>query len=258
MKRPLEGFCVIDLTQVVAGPTAGRILADFGAEVIKVNNPGGTRAEGLQQLNRGKRMLLLDIQSAEGQDVFWRLVDRADVVLDNLASDAMQRYGLGYEAIRARKPGIVYAALGAFAEGGPWSGRRGHENQGQCVTGMMDRYGGDGPPLMQAYLVNDIGTGIFSALGAMLGLYQRFRTGGGCIVRATLTQTATLHQAPYMLDYAGKQWDEPRGLDTKGWGPLQRMYLASDWLVLPRCETRATRAAWRRRRTRWRRQAVRR
>jgi crotonobetainyl-CoA:carnitine CoA-transferase CaiB-like acyl-CoA transferase len=164
----------------------------------------------------------------EGQDVFWRLVDRADVVLDNLASDAMQRYGLGYDSIHARKPAIVYAALGAFAEGGPWSGRRGHENQGQCVTGMMDRYGGDGPPLMQAYLVNDIGTGVFSAFGAMLGLYQRLQSGEGCFVRATLTQTATLHQAPYMLDYKGKVWDEPRGLDARGWGLLQRMYQAQD------------------------------
>jgi crotonobetainyl-CoA:carnitine CoA-transferase CaiB-like acyl-CoA transferase len=128
---------------------------------------------------------------------------------------------------------LFVPALGAFAEGGPWSGRRGHENQGQCVTGMMERYGGDGPPLMQPYLVNDIGTGALSAFGALLGLYQRFRTGDGCIVRATLTQTATLHQGPYMLDYKGKVWDEPRGTVATGWGPLQRMYRAADgWFFL--------------------------
>jgi crotonobetainyl-CoA:carnitine CoA-transferase CaiB-like acyl-CoA transferase len=231
--RPLEGVRVLDSSQVVAGPICGRILADFGADVIKLNNPKGTQGGAAGPLNRGKRSILLDLQAEDGREVAWELICSSDVLLQNLAKGAMERYGFGYAAVRARKPDLIYASLNAYALNGAWGGRRGHENQGQTATGMMERYGDSGTPLMQPYLVNDGGTGILGAFAIILGLFHRLRTGEGQHVRASLTQTASFHQGLYLQAYAGKVWEEPRGLNARGWSMFQRLYQASDgWFYL--------------------------
>ena len=228
---PLAGIRVLDLTQVLAGPTSGRLLAEFGADVVKINGPQ-RRIGSHGYLNRGKRTILLDVESVEGQQAFWKLVDRADVVIQNFPHGTADRYGIGYEQVRARKPDIIYASLSVHGHHGPWAHARGYERQGQAVTGIMDRVG-DVPAILGPYNLVDIGTGVMTAFAVGLALLHRLRTGEGQHVQSSLSQTATYHQAPYLLDYAGKVYDEPRGWHAKGNGPLQRFYQAQDgWFFL--------------------------
>jgi crotonobetainyl-CoA:carnitine CoA-transferase CaiB-like acyl-CoA transferase len=239
---PLDGLCVLDLTQVLAGPTGGRLLAEFGAEVVKINGPQ-RRIGSHGYLNRGKRTVLLDVESTEGQQVFWKLVERADVVIQNFPKGTAERYGIGYDQVRARKPDVVYASLSVHGHHGPWANARGYERQGQAVTGIMERVG-DVPAILGPYNLVDIGTGVLTAFAVGLGLYHRQRTGEGQHVQSSLSQTATYHQTPYMLDYAGKVRDEPRGWTALGTGPLQRFYRAQDgWLFLGARPSEAGRVA---------------
>ena len=229
----LDGVRVLDLCIILAGPTCGRTLAEFGADVIKIDDPNreGGIASHLD-VNRGKRSLLLDLKTEAGRNVFWRLLDDSDVVLQNYRAGAMERLGLGYEAIRARKPDIVYASLNAYGHGGPWQERPGWEHLAQAATGMQMRFG-DTRPELQPFPVNDYATGILGAYAVALALHHRNRTGEGQHVRSALAYTATLLQSPFMQAYDGKVWDEPRGVDTLGTGPWQRLYAARDgWFYL--------------------------
>ena len=236
LQQPLQGLHVLDLTLALAGPTCGRLLAEFGADVIKIMAPQGTGMSGY--LNRGKRSMLLDLASPAGQDVFWKLVERADVVLENFSPGTADRLGIGYAEARARRPEIVYASVSCYGEGGPWTRGRGWERQGQAVTGVMERTGRV-PAILGPYNLVDIGTGVLSTFGIALGLYHRFLTGEGQHVFASLAQTATYHQAPFMLDFKGHVADEPRGYEAVGTGPLNRFYEAQDrWLfvAVPRAD----------------------
>ncbi|MDE3076475.1 MAG: CoA transferase, partial [Chloroflexota bacterium] len=226
----LQGIRVLDLCQVLAGPTGGRLLGEFGAEVVKVYAPH-SRIGGHGYLNRGKRSLLVDVQSRDGLQVLWKLVERADVLLQNFPHGAAERYGIGYNQVKARKPDIIYSWLSCYGPG-PWAGGRGYERQGQAVTGIEDRVG-DPPSILGPYNLVDIGTGCLEAFAVGLGLYHRLRTGQGQEVQTSLAHTATYHQGPFFLSYEGKVWDEPRGWETLGTGPLQRFYRAQDrWFFL--------------------------
>jgi len=239
---PLEGLRVLDLTQVLAGPTSGRLLAEFGADVVKINGPQ-KRIGSHGYLNRGKRTLLLDVESPRGQQVFWKLVDQADVVIQNFPKGTAERYGIGYEQVRARKPGINYASLSVHGHHGPWEHARGYERQGQAVTGVMDRVG-EVPAILGPYNLVDIGTGVMTAFAVGLAVYHRERTGQGQHIWSSLSQTATYHQTPYMLDYAGKTYDEPRGWTALGTGPTQRFYQTEDgWFFLGARPSEAARVA---------------
>jgi len=237
---PLHNVRVLDLTQVLAGPTSGRLLAEFGADVVKINGPQ-RRIGSHGYLNRGKRTVLLDVESTEGQQVFWKLIERADVVIQNFPHGTAERYGIGYDQVRARKPDVVYASLSVHGHHGPWKHARGYERQGQAVTGVMDRVG-EVPAILGPYNLVDIGTGVMTAFAVGLGLYHRMLTGKGQHVQTSLSQTATYHQTPYMLDYAGKVYDDPRGWTALGTGPLQRFYRAQDgWFFLGARESDAGR-----------------
>ena len=229
----LDGVRVLDLCIILAGPTCGRTLAEFGADVVKIDNPNreGGIASHLD-VNRGKRSLLLDLKSDAGREVFWRLLEDADVVLQNYRAGAVDRLGLGYEAVRARKPDIIYASLNAYGHGGPWEQRPGWEHLAQAATGMQMRFG-DSRPEIQPFPVNDYATGVIGAYAVALALRQRAITGEGQQVRSALAYTGTLLQSPFMQAYEGKRWDEVRGTDALGFGPGQRLYRAADgWFFL--------------------------
>jgi crotonobetainyl-CoA:carnitine CoA-transferase CaiB-like acyl-CoA transferase len=234
LRSALEGVRVIDLCIILAGPTCGRTLAEFGADVIKIDDPN--REGGIAfhlDVNRGKRSVLLDLKTPAGQDTFWRLVEDADVIVQNYRDGVVQRLGIDYESVRRRRPDIVYASLNAYGHVGPWAGRPGWEQLAQATTGMQARYGGDGPPVLQPYPVNDYGTGLMGAYAVALALYHRQRTGEGQHVQTALAYTACTLQSPFLQGYEGKAWDEPRGQDAVGSGPLQRLYGASDgWFFL--------------------------
>jgi crotonobetainyl-CoA:carnitine CoA-transferase CaiB-like acyl-CoA transferase len=237
----LEGFRVVDTTQVLAGPTAARTLAEFGAEVIKINNPWEEGAGYRWQVhryhtdvNRGKYSTLIDLKRAEGLEVLWRLVERADAFLQNLRLGVAERLGFGYEQVRARKPDIVYLSVSAFGYGGEWQYRPGYEPNAQSIAGMQARMAGSvDRPSGQPFAINDYCTGLLGAFGLGLGLFHRLRTGEGARVETSLGHAATYLQLPYMQTFEGKTWDEPSGPQAKGWGPLQRLYRAADaWFFL--------------------------
>ena len=230
---PYDGMTVIDLTQILAGPTAGRMLSEFGAKVIKINAPQRrVAAHGL--VNRGKESMLLDLESADGQEVLWRLIESADVVTLNFPRETAERYGLGYQHVRARKPDIVYLAVSCYGDNGPWVSRRGYEVQGQAATGVMDRVGGDGrPAVLGPYNLLDYGTGAMAAYGAALGIYHRVTSGEGTLVSASLAQSGVFQQATLSMLYEGKPTAEMSGRELLGESTVQRFYRAADgWFFL--------------------------
>jgi crotonobetainyl-CoA:carnitine CoA-transferase CaiB-like acyl-CoA transferase len=234
VRAALDGIKVLDLCIILAGPTMGRTLAEYGADVIKIDNPRrGSTVARHNDINRGKRSILLDLKSEEGRDVFWRLLEDADVVAQNYRAGSLEKLGLGYEDVRKRKPDIIYASLNAYGHIGPWAGRPGHEGFAQAAAGMTRRFGGDGPPESQPNPVNDYGTGLMGAYGVALALLHRQRTGQGQHIDSALAYTAMTLQSPFMQVYDGKQWDETRGQDALGSSPLHRAYQASDgWFFI--------------------------
>jgi crotonobetainyl-CoA:carnitine CoA-transferase CaiB-like acyl-CoA transferase len=240
LRSALEGIKVLDLCIILAGPTCGRTLAEFGADVIKIDRAdrggpggGGGMASFHIDVNRGKRSILLDLKQPEGLDLFWRLAADADVIVENYRQGVVDRLGIGYDEARKRRPDIVYASLNAYGHEGPWAGRPGHEQIAQAAAGMQERYGRGGKPVLQPFAVNDYGTGVMGAYAVALALLHRRRTGEGQHVVTSLAYTATALQSPYMNWYEGKTWDEPAGQDSLGAGPLQRLYRASDsWFYL--------------------------
>ncbi|HEY2594026.1 MAG TPA: CoA transferase [Chloroflexota bacterium] len=230
--RPvLEGVKVLDLTQVLAGPTAGRTLAEFGADVIKINNPNEegagihfSRHRYHTDVNRGKRSLLLDLKQPAGHAILSELIDRSDVILQNFRPDAAGRLGVTDDAIRQRRPDAVYVSVSAYGSPGPWSGWPGYEVQAQAATGL--RFAGRERPTGQPFAVNDYGTGLLGAFGAALGLFARKRTGSGQHAEAALAYTGTHLQSAALND-------APTPSGALGWSPLQRLYQASDgWFFL--------------------------
>ena len=233
MRSALEGIKVVDLCIVLAGPTCGRTLAEFGADVVRIDSPHRSTVVFHNDINRGKRSLLLDLKRPEGLDVFWKLVEDADVVVQNFRKGIAEKLGLGYEAVRQRRPDIIYASLNTYGRVGPWANRPGHEQIAQAASGMQVRYGGDGRPVLAPFAVNDYGTGFMGAYGVAMALLERQKTGRGQHVDTALAYTATMLQSLYLHDHAGKTWDEPRGQDAIGDGPLNRAYRCSDgWLFL--------------------------
>ena len=245
MRSVLDGVKVLDLCIILAGPTCGRTLAEYGADVIKIDNPRrGSTVSCHNEVNRAKRSILLDLKTEEGKEVFWRLLEDADVVAQNYRAGKLEKLGLGYEEVRKRKPDIIYASLNAFGHLGPWAGRPGHEQFSQAATGMDRRLGGDGPPTTQPNAINDYGTGFMGAYGVALALLHRQRTGQGQHVDSALAYTAMIHQSPYMQLYEGKTWGETSGLDALGDGPLHRAYQAEDgWLFIGALESDLKRMA---------------
>ena len=228
----LAGVRVLDLTQVLAGPTAGRTLAEYGADVIKINNPHEegagihfSRHRYHTDVNRGKRSMLLDLKSAAGQSVLHDLLRWSDVLLQNFRPDAAAHLHVTYDEVRAIRPDLVYVTVSAFGAPGPWTGRPGYEVQAQAASGL--RYASQGRPRGQPFAVNDYGTGLLGALAAALALFQRQRTGSGQQAEAALAYTATILQS------ATLHADVPPVGESLGWSPSHRLYRASDgWLFV--------------------------
>jgi crotonobetainyl-CoA:carnitine CoA-transferase CaiB-like acyl-CoA transferase len=230
-RAPFEGIRVLDLCIVLAGPVCARTLAEMGADVIKIDDPRRERNSYHLDINRGKRSILLDLRTEGGMSVFWQLVDAADVIVQNFRSGAVERLGIDYESVRRRKPDIVYGSITAYGDEGPWASRGGYEETVQAITGMQVRFGGAERPALLPYAVNDYGTGLLAAHGIALALWHRQRTGEGRHVKAALARTAGMIQSWRVLSPSDEDVDEHGGQSSRGAGPLQRLYRASDGWV---------------------------
>src|SRR5215218_23767 len=207
---PLNGCRVIDLTAHRAGPTAVRQLADWGADVIKIEAPGehtdatGSRRDGpdFQNLHRNKRSLTLDLKSPEGKKIFFQLVEKADVVVENFKSTVKYRLGVDYDAVRKVNPRIVYGSISGFGQDGPYEGRPGVDQIAQGMGGLMSITGLPGQgPVRVGIAINDTSAGLLLANGIVLALLDRERTGEGQWVTTSLIEAQI-----YMLDFQAARY----------------------------------------------------
>ena len=188
---------ILDLTRVRAGPTCVRQFADFGADVIKIENTapedmGGPR-EGpdFQNLHRNKRSLTLDLKSAEGKEIFFRLVKTADVVVENYRPDVKHRLGIDYESLRKVNKRVILASISGFGQDGPYEQRPGFDQIAQGLSGIMSVTGNPGEgPMRVGCAVADVGAGLLATIGIMTALLEREQSGEGQWVQSNLLQAA--------------------------------------------------------------------
>ena len=211
-KLPLSRFKVIDLTRVRAGPTCVRQLADWGADVIKIEEPPkGQGGEGLggprhgsdfQNLHRNKRSMTLNLKSEEGKRIFFELVGRSDVVVENYRPDVKHRLGIDYEACRSVNKRIVYGSISGFGQDGPYASRPGFDQVAQGMGGLMSITGLPGQgPVRVGIPVADLCAGIFCSQGIMIALLEREVSGEGQWV-----QTSLLEAQIQMLDFQASRY----------------------------------------------------
>jgi len=215
--NPLEGIRVVDLTRILAGPYCTQALADAGADVVKVEEPekgddtrgwGPPFVEGestyFLSVNRGKRGITLNLKDPLGRDLLWRLLDRADVLVENYRPGTLDRLGFAYDIVRARRPGIVYVSISGYGAGGPWGGRPGYDAVVQGEGGLMSITGApDGPPFKVGASLVDVLAGMTAFQGIALALLRRQSTGEGARVETSLLEsllpTLTYHAATWLL-----------------------------------------------------------
>ncbi len=204
---PLAGMRVIELAHIMAGPVCGLMLADMGAEVIKVEKLDGddTRrtvppaldgeSAAYMMMNRGKRGLSLDLKAPEGVAVLRRLLGNADALIENYRAGTMERLGLGYESLRQDFPGLVYCSLSGFGRSGPYADRAGFDLVAQGMSGLMSVTGeGPGrPPMKCGPPVTDITAGILAAMGVLAAYTRRLKTGQGQVVDTSLFEAGITH-----------------------------------------------------------------
>jgi len=232
---PLAGIRVLDLCIVLAGPTCGRTLAQYGAEVIKIDpEHRPPQLTPWLDVGRGKRSIALNISTPEGLDTFLKLVDSADVILEGFRKGVTDRLGIGYEQVRAKNPGIVYASINCFGRSGPWELRPGFEQNAQAATGVQLRNsGGEGQPRPATFTLNDYGTGIAAAYGVMMALLEREKTGKGQHVEAALSHTSATISAPYHVNHKNYVRDDVGGPGARGLNALAGLYESADnWVFL--------------------------
>jgi formyl-CoA transferase len=207
---PLNGFTVLDLTAHRAGPTAVRQLADWGADVIKIEQPGeqtdatGSRRDGpdFQNLHRNKRSITLNLKSKEGHEIFMTMAKKADVIVENFKSTVKHRLGIDYDAVKKINPRIVYGSISGFGQDGPYEGRAGVDQIAQGMGGLMSITGHPGQgPTRVGIAINDTSAGILLANGITLALLARERTGEGQWVHTSLLEAQI-----FMLDFQASRY----------------------------------------------------
>ena len=210
MKLTLAHIKVLDLTRVRAGPTAVRQLADWGADVIKIEQPGdsggtlgGARhGPDFQNLHRNKRSLSLNLKSDQGREIFFRLVTDADVVVENYRPDVKFRLGIDYEKVKAVNPSVVYASISGFGQDGPYGHLPGFDQVAQGMGGLMSITGLPGQgPVRAGIPVADLSAGLYTALGILTALIGRQHSGTGQWVKASLLEAQIA-----MLDFQAERW----------------------------------------------------
>ena len=221
MPGPLDGLRVLELARILAGPWAGQILADLGADVIKVERKGpgdDTRGWGppfveaaggghlgsayFHSTNRGKRSIELDFESKDGQRIVTKLAARSDILIENFKVGGLAKFGLDYASLSKVNPRLVYCSVTGFGQNGPYASRAGYDLMAQGMGGIMDITGtADGEPTRAGVPVADIFTGVYSVIGVLAGIIQRDRTGRGCLVDTSLLDSQVGVLANQALNY---------------------------------------------------------
>jgi len=246
MSGPLEGIRVLDLTWVLAGPFASMILGDLGAEVIKVERPpygDAARTTGpivngescyFFSINRGKKSICLDLKAERGKELFLRLVDLSDVVMENFTPGSMDKLSLGYDVLQKRNPRLIYAATSGFGQTGPERLRPALDIVVQGMGGVMSITGEPGgPPLRPGLSLGDIAAGLYTAIGVLAALHERERSGQGQMIDIAMLdcQIAILENA-FIRYFATGELPKPIGSRHPLATPFQAFPTRDGWIVL--------------------------
>jgi len=279
MSGPLAGVKVLELAQIMAGPTCGLMLADLGADVIKVERvPGGDDTRRMDRpsvkgesasfmaMNRNKRGIALNLKLPAAQAALKRMAARADVVTENYRKGTMEKLGLGYEALRAVNPAIIYCSISGYGRTGPYAEKGGYDLIAQGMSGLMGVTGEAGrAPVKSGGPVCDINAGLLGALGVVSAYVHRLKTGEGQLIDTSLfeagiqqlywqaaihfatgevpgpTGSAHILSAPYQAFRAADGWLNIGGANQANWERMCRVLGARDWLEDPRFRSNAER-----------------
>ncbi|MBN1382760.1 MAG: CoA transferase [Deltaproteobacteria bacterium] len=204
----LNGVKIIDLTRALAGPICSSLLADMGAEVIRVENPDNGKEKpqvdiAVRLHHRNKKSVTLNMRSEKGKDMLRRLIEWADVLIENFKPGVMQEMGFDYPAVKKINPCIVMVSISGYGQTGPYAGRAGLDGVGQAMGGLMSMTGPDNtPPTTAGAAIADIASGTFAAFGAVLALYHRKSTGLGQHVETTLMDSVAYLMSLQIAKYA--------------------------------------------------------
>ncbi|MEP2943843.1 MAG: CoA transferase [Hyphomicrobiales bacterium] len=246
-KGPLAGLRVIELAHIMAGPVCGLMLADMGADLIKVEKPSGddTRrmvppdvngeSAAYMMMNRNKRGITLNLKTPEGINALKRLLSDADVVIENYRKGTMEKLGLGYDVLKKTNPGLIYVAISGFGQTGPYADRGGFDLIAQGMSGLMAITGeGEGrPPVKVGAPVSDTTAGILGAMGVCAALHHRTTTGEGQFIDTSLYEAAITHtywQSAIAL--ATQTSPGPMGSAHPLNAPYQAFQTADGWITL--------------------------
>ena len=244
-RTALEGIHVLDVTQVMAGPFCAMQLCDMGADVIKVEPPGGdpTRrmaggsngeSAGFNAVNRGKRGIILDLGTARGQEVVKRLLAKTDILIENYRPGVMRRFGLDYATLAPDHPALIYASISGYGQTGPDGSKGGFDLIAQGVSGLMSITGEAGrPPVKVGVPLTDLGAGLFALAAILAALHYRHRTGLGQYIDTSLVEAGVAlsvwEAAEYFAHHAAP---EPLGSAHRMLAPYQAIRCADGYITL--------------------------
>lgn len=278
---PLNGMRVLELTQIMSGPTCGMLLADMGADVIKVEKlPGGDDSRAYRDplvggvsapfmmMNRNKRGLALNLKLERGREVLLRLVKEVDVLVENFRGGTLDKLGLGYEVLSQANPGLIYCAISGYGRTGPYADKGGFDLIAQGFSGLMSVTGEPGgAPVKTGNAVSDMNAGILGALGVVSAYVHKLKTGQGQIIDTSLTDAALqqtawhaavwfasgrspgptgsahLLTAPYQAFEASDGWINIGGANQANWERIADVLKHPEWRDDPRFKTNSDRMA---------------
>ena len=248
MALPLQGIRVLDISQVMAGPFCCMLLADMGADVIKIEPPGtgdstrhsmgfrlkGTDSPGFLALNRNKRSITLDLKSPEDREVLYALVKTADVLVENARPGVAGRLGMDYATLKAINPRLVYASISGFGQTGPWAQRPGFDLIAQALSGVLSSNGFPGmEPAKNSIAVADLGAGLFSAYAILSAVIGRQASGEGQHIDASLFESALALSIWETTELWGTgKSPEPIGSANRMSAPYQAVEASDGWFVI--------------------------
>jgi crotonobetainyl-CoA:carnitine CoA-transferase CaiB-like acyl-CoA transferase len=276
---PLAGMKVLELAQIMAGPTCGMMLADMGADVIKIEKlPGGDDSRGYREprvngvsapfmiLNRNKRGMALNLKHPQGREILLRMVKDADVLTENYRRGTLEKLGLGYEVLKEINPGLIYCAVSGYGRTGPWADKGGFDLIAQGFSGLMSVTGEPGrPPVKTGNSIADINAGILAANGILAAYAHKLKTGRGQVVDTSLmeaalqqtywhaaiyfatgesagpTGSAHLLTAPYQAFRASDGWLNVGGANQANWERITDVLGHPEWKADPRYATNSAR-----------------
>ncbi|WP_166454476.1 CaiB/BaiF CoA transferase family protein [Lacisediminimonas profundi] len=272
---PMAGMRVLELAQIMAGPTCGMMLADMGADVIKVEKlPGGDDSRGYSEprvngvsapfmvLNRNKRGIAVNLKQEQGREVLLRMVKDADVLIENYRLGTMEKLGLGYETLREHNPGLIYCSISGYGRDGPFADKGGFDLIAQGMSGLMSFTGEPGrPPVKTGNSITDINAGVLAVIGITAAYVHKLKTGQGQMVDTSLleaglqqtywqaavyfangtsvgpTGSAHLLTAPYQAFQASDGWINIGGANQANWERIAEVLGHPEWKQDPRFST---------------------